>query len=45
MIAKQARFLKDDTSDPCFKSIWLKTKCYSIFQMHILNYYLIAVRQ
>ena len=36
MIAKIGSYLKDDTSDPCFESIWLKIKCYSIFQLHIL---------
>ena len=36
---------KDDTSEPCFESIWVKIKCYSISQLHILNYYLIVVRQ
>ena len=24
---------KTGTSDPCFETIWLKTKCYSIFQL------------
>ena len=43
MIAKIGSFFK--TSDPCFESIQLKTKCYSIFQPHILSYYLIVVRQ
>ena len=38
-------FLKDDTSDPFFKSIRLKTKCYSIFQLHTLDYYLSVIRQ
>ena len=38
-------FFKDDTSDPCFKSIRLKTKCYSIFQLHTLDYYLSVIRQ
>ena len=28
---------KDDNFDPCFQSIWLKIKCYSIFQLHILK--------
>ena len=45
MIAKIGSFLKDDTSDPCFESIRLKTKCYSVFQLHNYNCYLIAVRQ
>ena len=34
MIAKIGSFLKDDI-DPCIESIQLKTKCYSIFQLHI----------
>ena len=37
-------FLKDDTSNPCFESIGLKIKLYSIFQLHN-NYYLFAVRE
>ena len=27
MITKIGSFLKDDTSDPCFESIWLNIKC------------------
>ena len=47
MIAKIGSFKKKDISDPCIESIRLKTKCYSIFQLHILSYmyYLIVVRQ
>ena len=41
-------FLKDDTSDPCFESIQLKTTHVSViafFNTIYINYYLIAVRQ
>ena len=45
-------FKKSDNFNPCFQSIWLKIKHYSIFQLHnilkyfgVITYYLIAVTQ